>query len=381
MKKMLLGLSTSIVAAVGVANALPVVSSGKIAPIYEVEPRIVSIDDGNGVVPGSTNIFGQEITSIAGNTFTEGPHFVPTEYTGVGQLIIPTQQGTFACTGSRIGPTQILTAAHCITDFNGDVSIVGGDIRFINAAGDVQLFTLKQATQDNVHPNWNGNVGDGWDYAVLEMQTAPGADIETYGLYSEMDEFFQTYTRIGFGGLGTGNGGATGELGFKLKGQGLWEATYSIVDDVLSTISAPPTAAPETILLSDFDNGTSAANSFENKDLYLLSEGIVTENSGMFTDLGIPVLESNSAGGDSGGPGFIDGKIAGITSLGLAWGGFFGDIDGTLNSSFGEFAGDARVSMGLPFIESFLTPIPVPGAVWFFASALAGGGILRRRRA
>ena len=70
-----------------------------------------------------------------------------------------------------------------------------------------------------------------------------------------------------------------------------------------------------------------------------------------FADLGLGLNEENSAPGDSGGPTFVnDGgtmKIAGVTSYGLRLvfgGGATADNNGALDSSWGEFSGDARIA-------------------------------------
>ncbi|MBC8229691.1 PEP-CTERM sorting domain-containing protein [bacterium] len=94
-----------------------------------------------------------------------------------------------------------------------------------------------------------------------------------------------------------------------------------------------------------------------------------------------------SAPGDSGGPTFIDGEIAGITSYGVTlWGGDVStsDIDGpfpTLNNSFGEFAGDTRVAYYADFINQ-TTAIPEPTTFAMFGIGILGivGYIWRRQK-
>jgi len=55
--------------------------------------------------------------------------------------------------------------------------------------------------------------------------------------------------------------------------------------------------------------------------------------------------------GDTGGPSFIDGEIAGLHSY----------VTGnTLNSSFGEIAADASVAYNLTFIQSAMVMAPEP---------------------
>ncbi|NRA29400.1 MAG: trypsin-like serine protease [Parvularculaceae bacterium] len=365
MKRLIVGLSAASAALVGAAQAGPIID-------YTVERRIVTKDANNGVIPGTVSIFGDEITSINGTVYGDGPNYAPNEFSGVGQLVLTQtgQQGAGLCTGSRIGETQILTAAHCLTDGNGDVVFDGGQVGFITEDGSVEVYSIVAPTSDNIHPDYNGDLLDGNDFAVLELTAVPSDAVEIYGLYTQQNELFQTYTRVGFGTLGAGDTGLNdGELGFKLKGENVYESSM----EFLSFISS---ADPDSILLSDFDNGSAAQNLFQLLfDLF---------DPGTFSDLGT-LLESNSAPGDSGGPSFIDGMIAGVTSFGLQLAtedGPFGDLDLVLNSSFGELMGDARVSAGLPFINSFLVaePIPVPAAAWLFGSAFAGGFLRSRRK-
>ena len=71
-------------------------------------------------------------------------------------------------------------------------------------------------------------------------------------------------------------------------------------------------------------------------------------------DLGLGSAEVNSASGDSGGPAIHNGEIIGITSYGVTLtfnDGTTSDVNGILDSSFGEFSGDTRVSAYAGFID------------------------------
>jgi len=72
------------------------------------------------------------------------------------------------------------------------------------------------------------------------------------------------------------------------------------------------------------------------------------------SDLGLGIEEVSSAFGDSGGPTIVDGKITGVTSyiLSLTMGSKTSDVTGKLDSSFGEFSGDTRVSKYTHFIDN-----------------------------
>ncbi|NER05759.1 MAG: hypothetical protein F6K17_25790, partial [Okeania sp. SIO3C4] len=73
-------------------------------------------------------------------------------------------------------------------------------------------------------------------------------------------------------------------------------------------------------------------------------------------------LEANSTEGDSGGPAFINGQIAGITSYGFS--SFTDGIDVDLisgNSNFGEYSVDTRVSAYASFIDEIINRSSAPG--------------------
>src|SRR5690606_21157468 len=106
------------------------------------------------------------------------------------------------------------------------------------------------------------------------------------------------------------------------------------------------TTVPDSILMYDFDSGSSANDTF----------GIIAS----IHNLGLGNDEVMTAPGDSGGPTLFGEQIAGITSY-SARHPDYGDIDSVPepNSSFGEFGGDTRVSIFASWIDSL---IDVPGA-------------------
>jgi len=100
-----------------------------------------------------------------------------------------------------------------------------------------------------------------------------------------------------------------------------------------------------SVLMYDFDNGLTENDAF----------GVFFGNS----DTGLGNDEVMASFGDSGGPTIVDGKIIGVTSYILTFTSGTSDINGILDSSFGEFAGDTRVSKYAPFIYKVMKGLDV----------------------
>jgi hypothetical protein len=100
------------------------------------------------------------------------------------------------------------------------------------------------------------------------------------------------------------------------------------------------------LLLYDFDNGLPQNDGFGRLlSLYDLGEGL---------DEVLPSF------GDSGGPTFLHGAIAGLHSFSFRLGS--SDVDGILNQSFGEFGADVRISAYANWIDS-QAAVPEPSCL------------------
>jgi hypothetical protein len=84
------------------------------------------------------------------------------------------------------------------------------------------------------------------------------------------------------------------------------------------------------------------------------------------------------AGGDSGGPNFINGLISGVNSYGLSFGTAYGDVNTTLNSSFGEFSGYVPTFIHADFINASM--VPEASTYLMMGLGLIGIGAMARRR-
>ncbi len=284
---------------------------------------------------------------------------------GVGSIFVGFDEfggAGFLCTASAISPTHIMTAAHCVT---AD-SFIPSIILFVLNAGQSEPLIL-EASSFAVHPLYTltlpflGAFAHG-DIAIIELLDPLPADIEIYELYRDADEFNQVARHYGHGRTGTGNKGATGDASFFFAHTGL--NTYEqVLEPFLGT-------GVEDQLLSDFDSGGKKHNAMawwfsskfrcapENANPGHAQDGqCTTFKDGNYPDFkGFGKFEVGISSGDSGGPAFIDGKIAGIHSFGFT---HFckGITNGTdfscgLNSSFGEMSGDTRVSYHAGFVDA-----------------------------
>ena len=260
-------------------------------------------------------------------------------FDGTGLLVLNRSDGTFACTGSLLWTGEhVLTAAHCVTDGFGNNVLEAATITFEGDSGDETIAI--DATGTKIHNKWNGDVLKGNDVAILKLVSAPTDDIIRYQIDRDSsDDIGAVVDKVGYGRSGNGNDGAVISFGDKRNGQNQYD---DVADTMLKALGLKPRAhfVPGSVLQYDFDNGLTNNDAF----------GFFFNNN----NLGLGSAEVNSASGDSGGPAIHNGKIIGITSYGITLtynDGRTSDINGILDSSFGEFSGDTRVSKYASFID------------------------------
>lgn len=228
----------------------------------------------------------------------------------------------------------VLTAAHLFSHGSLNASV-----RFETVSG-IQTISSSSVVVDPLYDDQNGSA----DLALVWLgQTAP-VTAERHSLFRGSDDIGQVATLVGYGLPGTG---ATGELTSYSAGDLRLKAENRMDIDIGSLLarmggSLTWTAPAESQLLADFDDGS-------------ITRDALGQLLNVY-DAGLGVNEGLIAPGDSGGPAFINGQVAGVASYttSLYQGSVHPDIDANLNSSFGEIAAWQRVSYYQQWIDQSL---------------------------
>lgn len=270
--------------------------------------RVVSVDDpANHVLPPGSGFDGVVQINVLG------------AFNGTGSLILTRR--------------HILTAAHVVAPAGSAVpyptNVVSVTFNMPSATGQGTTPITLGVSQIFVNPAYNPTgPGMGGDLAILVLDQDAPALAQSFDIYRNTDEIGKVWTMYGYGEYGTGNLGATIPADNQNRtGQNVYEATGTILG-----------RAPD-LLVYDFDNGLAANDAF----------GVLF---GM-NNLGLGTREVNSATGDSGAPIFINGLVAAVVTGGETPG-VPPDVTAAVDSSFGEFSWDTRVSVYADWIDNVI---------------------------
>lgn len=233
-------------------------------------------------------------------------------YDGVVRVAV----NSFYASGSLLFDGQaVLTAAHLFKD-----RPLSANVTFETALGSQTI----SSSQVFIHPDYTNDGNN--DLALVWLSRSAPIDADRYSLYRDNDVIGQVFTLVGYGRTGTGLTGAVDNNTtnmMRLMAQNTFDAEGAALKTALgSLMSWSPLAGSQ--LIADFDSGL-----FANDALGRLMGR---------RDLGVGLNEGMIASGDSGGPAFINGQIAGVASYvsGLSFGSIRPDVDRVTNSSFGE---------------------------------------------
>ena len=318
------------------------------------------------------------------------------EHSGVVALIMNYgSAGSFICSGTLLADRRsVLTAAHCVSDGAGTANPLSTTAFFYGGTdGDVAVPWNPAATAVGVsnyfvHGAYTGQTVDHNDIAVLRLNGDAPTFANGHELYTESDLTGRQFNVVGYGGRSSADGSVGVNLGTGLLRQGNNRYDFRLGDAAFGGFFNGffGTADSSYSYLADFDNGLAA------NDASCRVAGAFGLSGAKYCNLGLGWSEASVAGGDSGGPEFIDGLVASVTSYGLSFGTNFGDSRSGLQSSFGEFSGYVPVSMHADFIRSTLVArfssaplpsgnaVPEPGSVALVLAGLLAAAATRRRR-
>jgi Ca2+-binding RTX toxin-like protein len=272
--------------------------------------------------------------SVATNDPNQSPFLIQPN-TGFDGIVGIGTANNINCTGSLLYTGRhILTVAHCFNQDNGAANLnpnsANYTVFFDLSSGRVSV----EVKQVFIHPSWTADFDNNYDIAIIELAENAPAAADRYSIYTGSDEIGQVFEKVGYGVGGTGFLGedSSDALSIKRRGRNRYDSFSQVFNE-----NPQSNIIPNTQLAYDFDSGLPENDAFG-----------VEYN---IRDLGVGIEEIGISSGDSGSPGFIQGKIAGLSSFGQSPMSAGVDVTENNDTSFGEFFSDTRVSIYAPWIE------------------------------
>lgn len=271
---------------------------------------------------------------VTTTTYTTDPRYRTNPGDGYDGVVRISFGGYFGTGSLLFDGRAVLTAAHLFEGLTGNASVT-----FETRSGTQTL----NASKTLVHPAFEKTQNNN-DLALVWLTGTAPMLANRYDIYRDKDEIGQSLSLAGYGKTGTGSSGATSSStasSYRLKADNKFDADASTLKSYLgSGMAWTPLTGSQ--LVADFDDGTFTRDSLGR----LISR----------TDTGQGLDEGLIAQGDSGGPAFISGLLAGVASYtaSLSLGIIKPDIDASTNSSFGEIAAWQRVSAYQQWIDQSL---------------------------
>jgi hypothetical protein len=383
------------------------ISANAAKQLGAIQPVKMASGSKNGMSWSAVSrVIGQTATSdvlAPSNTIGGGnPIYKPSaNKSGTVALIMEYSNGDrFICSGSVMADGRsIATAAHCVSDGAGTANPVKTTVHFYNGNPDERAVNpgaseTRSVTAYFVHPEYTGEVIDQNDIAILRINKEAPASAQRYDLFTTNDLTGTQFNVAGYGTRSTtgGNNGNTppfgARTGYLREGDNIYDYAWgdSRFQDFFTTRDTTGQFAGQNFFgfaevefsfISDFDNGLQAQDQSRR---IANAIGLGPVGNTLFPiNFGVGAREVGIAGGDSGGPGFVDGKLATINSYGLTFGTNFGDFGGGLNSGWGEFSGYVPVFIHTDFIATTAVPEPASWAMLIMGFGLTGATMRRRR--